>query len=435
MKKVKDAEKKEHLSLEKLKFLSQNDKEHEKYQIVAKPKNPLSDLMQWVRDSFFDALKDQNNLSNFLHSDISVSGQFTDYCKLNNISIKSIYHDNIVSWNFQDQEKFIAQGIFIITRPKLEFLHASFFRKISASSDEEEIVTFNIVSENNYENYIKFRNEYEDWVMNKDRHNYLIRVIDGEDIIYDTEHKWDDLFLPQDIKNEIISSVENFLDNKQFYLDNNIPWKRGILLYGEAGCGKTSIIRTIISNYPFKPITIQPEGDEYSLREAFAYAERQSPSLIFLEDLDSLLASSIDPSTFLNLMDGIASKNGLLIIATANDISQFRPNIIDRPSRFDRKLRIPLPDAKMAFSYLKKWFGTMLPSKTLTEISKIAEKYHFSYAYLKEIYISTMFSAISDNRTQPNIKDIEQTLVRILKDKSISQPAKQISITKYLKEK
>jgi hypothetical protein len=155
-------------------------------------------------------------------------------------------------------------------------------------------------------------------------------------------------------------------------------------------CGKTSIIRTIMSQYNFKPVTIVPGANDDAIREAFAYAEEQSPSLLYFEDLDSMLERN-DISSFLNLMDGISAKNGLLIIATANEVKKLKANITDRPSRFDRKFEIPLPDQKMAYTYLKKWFGSSITPQKCKELSKIAEQYKFSYAYLKDIYIFCRF--------------------------------------------
>ena len=113
------------------------------------------------------------------------------------------------------------------------------------------------------------------------------------------------------------------------------------MLYGKPGNGKTSIIRTIMSAYNFKPVTIVAGANDEAVREAFTYAEDQSPALLYFEDLDSLLEKSVDISSFLNLMDGISAKNGLLVVATANDVKKLKTNITERPSRFDRKFEIP----------------------------------------------------------------------------------------------
>ena len=53
------------------------------------------------------------------------------------------------------------------------------------------------------------------------------------------------------------------------------------------------------------------------------------------------------------------------------------------------------------------------------ELAKYAEKNEFSYAYLKELYISTMFEALSNNREAPTEKDVNTSLNRLIKDKSL----------------
>jgi hypothetical protein len=197
-------------------------------------------------------------------------------------------------------------------------------------------------------------------------------------------------------------------------------------------CGKTSLIRTIMSVYNFKPVTIAPGVNDEAVREAFSYAEEQSPALLYFEDLDSLLEKNVDISSFLNLMDGISAKNGLLVIATANEVRKLKTNITDRPSRFDRKVEISRPDENMAFSYLKKWFGELINVKKCRELAKYAVKYEFSYAFCKELYISTMFEALQHNRKSPSAADIDNALKKLVKDKNLLNQGG-ISMDKYFK--
>jgi len=185
-----------------------------------------------------------------------------------------------------------------------------------------------------------------------------------------------------------------------------------------------------MSLYNFKPVTIVSEANNESVREAFSYAEEQSPSLLYFEDLDSLFDKGLDISTFLNLMDGISSKNGLLVIATANNINKLKSNITDRPSRFDRKFEIPLPNEEMAHIYLSKWFGNLITPSKCKEFAKKAFQNNFSYAYLKEFYISSMFEALSNNRKIPTLKDIQNALNILVKDKNMLN--KTVSLDKYL---
>jgi AAA+ superfamily predicted ATPase len=421
-----DLEKQEHLSLDILKRLSVP----EQVQLPERPLHSFLDLMKWAQDNFSNHLSDNEGLNRFIHNRIIIDGQFLSFCKENKVSVKQLYNDAVISWKTEhNYERFFFQGVFLVKGPGFEFLHAALFHK--GNQNEDEVGFFVIVSNNNYEAYVNLRNSFDSWVQQRDRSNLHIRVMDGEDIPYTKDHTWDDLFLPTDIKVELRNLVENFLKSKDFYLSNNIPWKRGLLLFGKPGNGKTSIIRTIISMYNFKPVTIAATANDDAVQEAFRYAEEQSPSLLYFEDLDSLLEKNVDASSFLNLMDGISAKNGLLVVATANEVKKLKANITDRPSRFDRKIEIPLPDSEMAYIYLRKWFNNLISPAQCKELAKYAEKYKFSYAYLKDLYISVMFEALSANRKKPNAKDIKIALDKLVKDKNILNTTGSIDTGKY----
>lgn len=398
---------------------------------LSRPSSNFIDLINWTLESFKSELKDQENLNKFIQNRIIIDGQFLQFCKEKKITVDCLYKDSIISWQAEKYEKFFVQGVFKIKTKDVEFLHAALFHK--GNQNEDEVSFFVIVSENNYQEYLKLRNSFDSWIQERDRDNLHIRVVDGEDIPYTKDSTWNELFLPEDIKTDIKSLIENFLASKDFYLESKIPWKRGILLWGEPGCGKTSLIRTIISEYNFKPVTFVPGANADSLREVFSYAEEQSPALLYIEDLDSLIETGLDISTFLNLLDGISAKNGLFVVATANNVSKLQANITRRPSRFDRKFEIPLPNQEMAYIYIQRWFGKIVNDNKCKELAKLAVKNDLSYAYLKDLYISSMFEALSQNRKKPTAKDIDNTLVRLIKDKNILNNGNTINTGKYLK--
>jgi AAA+ superfamily predicted ATPase len=424
-----DMEQQEHLSLQRLKNLAV--KRDFNIDETTRPSANFIELMNWTEENFVPALKDDKNLNKFVHNRIIIDGQFLHFCETKGIKVQCLFRDSAISWKTEHGfEKHFMQGVFHISNGKMEFLHAALFHK--GNQHEDEISFFIIVSNSNYEGYLALRNEFDEWVQERDRGNLHIRVIEGEDIPYTKDHTWEDLFLPEEMKTEIRGLVENFLASQEFYLKNRIPWKRGILLYGPPGNGKTSIIRTIMSAYNFKPVTIAPGVNDEAVREAFTYAEEQSPALLYFEDLDSLLEKNVDISSFLNLMDGISAKNGLLVVATANNVKKLKTNITDRPSRFDRKFEIPLPNQEMAYIYLKRWFGNLITVKKCRELAKYAEKYEFSYAYLKELYISSMFEALAHNRKSPTEKDVQNALNRLVKDKNILNSGK-VTTEKYFR--
>lgn len=421
-----DVEKEENLSLNILKsfkcdtIITDDDR----------PKSNLIDLMKWSQNKFSKSLKDTLDLNKFIHNKIIIDGQFIKFCEESNVNIKCLYKDSVVSWKTPNNyEKFFVQGVFLIKSKDFEFIHCALFHK--GNQNEDEVSFFVIVSDKNYEKYISFRNSFEEWELGRDRANLFIRVVDGDDIPYTKDHSWDELFYPPQLKKDIKNLVESFLASKDFYKQNNIPYKRGILLYGLPGCGKTSFIRTLISNYNFKPVTIVAGATDDMIKEAFSYAESQAPSLLYFEDLDSLL-NRIDVSAFLNLMDGVSAKNGMLVVATANDISKLKGNITNRPSRFDRKFEIPLPNESMCVSYVTKWFGKTITVAKAKKLAKFSYTNKFSYAHIKELYISSMFEAIAHNRKVPTETDIDKALKCLIQERDLSSG--QINTAKYFEQ-
>ncbi len=422
-----DMESQEHLSLARIKAQAP------KYDSApGRPAANFIDLMSWTQVQFAGDLKDTIGLNRFVHNRIIVDGQFMQFCEEKGVKIDCLYRDSAISWKTDHNfEKFFLQGVFKIHSRGLEFLHAALFHK--GNQHEDEVSFFIVVSENNYESYLKFRNEFDTWVQERDRSNLRIRVIDGEDIPYTKDSTWDDLFLPTDIKTELKELVENFLASKDFYMENKIPWKRGVLLYGIPGNGKTSIIRTIIAQYNFKPVTIVPGANAESLREAFSYAEEQSPALFYIEDLDTMIDNGFDVSTFLNLLDGISARNGLLVVATANNVKKLKANITRRPSRFDRKFDIPLPNLEMAHIYLTKWFSKIITPAKCKELAKQAVKHDLAYVHLKDLYISSMFEALAHKRQKPTLNDINTSLERVIKEAKSLSDNNAINTDKYFK--
>lgn len=274
-----------------------------------RPIDSFKELMSWTKSNFYNKLnKLESNVQLFVHNVIIIDNNFLSFAKENKITITPLYNDAFISWADKEKnEEFFAQGVFLISSKNTKFITAALYHK--GNQHEDEISFFIMVDNENYNSYISIRNAYSAYLLEKDKNNLFIKVIEGQDMPYKKDISWNDIFLEESLKKEIINSVEGFLNNKDFYIQNNIPWKKGILLYGPPGTGKTSCIKAIMANYNFKPITIIPDGNIETVRDAFEYASTQSPALLYFEDLDSLLENNIDLSGFLNLLDGMNSVN------------------------------------------------------------------------------------------------------------------------------
>src|ERR1700677_1949590 len=135
-----------------------------------RPQSSFIELMNWTERHFSEALEDQENLNKFVQNRIIVDGQFVEYCENNKIVIETLHRDSIISWKTDhDFEKYFVQGVFLIKTANLEFLHAALFHK--GNQNEDEVSFFIIVSDKNYEAYVKLRNHFDTWVQERDRSN------------------------------------------------------------------------------------------------------------------------------------------------------------------------------------------------------------------------------------------------------------------------
>lgn len=383
-----------------------------------RPVANLVDLMHFAKDNYNFDLKNKKNLQCYIHNKIVIDGSFLQFCEENNIKVECLMKDSVASWKTdKNHEHFMAQGIFRIYTEELDFLHCALFHK--GNQNEDEVSFFIVASDDIFEKYVELRNSYDKWLVARDRDHLEIHVVGGNGMAYDRKATWNDLFLEENLKSDIKNFVEGFLGSKHIYEKMDVAYKTGALLWGSPGVGKSSLIRTIIAQYDFKPVTVQSgaQTNDDTITEAFEYAASQKPALLYIEDLDTMLDKTISLSHFLNMMDGVSTKSGLMVIATANDLSKLKESVVDRPSRFDRKFEFPLPDLKMSIEYLNKWFAEILKEAEIKKIAKETVENNFSFAYLKELYIGSVYTALADKREVPTLKDINITKKRMMNDK------------------
>ncbi|MGQ4915082.1 MAG: CDC48 family AAA ATPase [Candidatus Asgardarchaeia archaeon] len=171
---------------------------------------------------------------------------------------------------------------------------------------------------------------------------------------------YDDIGGLSDAIQRIREMVELPLKHPELFKRLGITPPKGVLLHGPPGCGKTLLARAVANECDAHFIAINgPEimskfygESEKRLRQVFEEAEKNAPSIIFIDEIDAIAPKRSEVTgeverrvvaQMLALMDGLHSRGQVIVIGATN-----RPNALDpalrRPGRFDREIEIGVPD-------------------------------------------------------------------------------------------
>lgn len=152
-------------------------------------------------------------------------------------------------------------------------------------------------------------------------------------------------------KERILDSITDFYTREDEYTALGIPYHHGILLHGPPGTGKTSIVTALGTHMSMDVYTINMSS--VANDESLMDLVRATPggSFLLLEDVDiasgmaerTSEVSGVTMSGILNVLDGLITPAGVVIILTSNDISKIDPAIV-RPGRIDLEVRVDYMD-------------------------------------------------------------------------------------------
>lgn len=206
--------------------------------------------------------------------------------------------------------------------------------------------------------------------------------------------KTDELYeLPSAEIQEILSDINKFWESREVYSNYKFVHKRGILLYGEPGCGKSGIIQLCVKQIIKLGGLVINIKDEDSIdffiefMPLFRSIEPNRPIVVLLEDLEAIAGEGkYATSQLLNILDGVKQIENVVYIATTNYPEKLEERISNRPSRFDRRYQVDMPSSEIREAYLRAKLGDKVNDIDLVRWIKRTED--MSLSHLKELVIS-----------------------------------------------
>ncbi|KAG0376613.1 hypothetical protein BGX24_007471 [Mortierella sp. AD032] len=180
------------------------------------------------------------------------------------------------------------------------------------------------------------------------------------------------VILADGLKEELLEDITTFRNSSQWYHDRGVPYRRGYLLHGPPGTGKTSFIVALAGhlNMSVCIVNLGISGlNDQQLDRLLNNAPRNS--ILLMEDVDAALVkrkagktqeggNNVTLSGILNALDGITAQEGSVVFMTTNHIRKLAPALI-RPGRCDRKMLFDYADKHQIEGMFLKFFLSRPP--------------------------------------------------------------------------
>jgi SpoVK/Ycf46/Vps4 family AAA+-type ATPase len=217
---------------------------------------------------------------------------------------------------------------------------------------------------------------------------------------------------------EILRDIDNFWKRGDVFQKYGYTFKRGVLLYGQPGNGKSCLIQLLC-----KRLVDEMDGIVFNLRDSddihlyleyagpvFRSIEPDRPIIVIMEDVDNIVHGSRSTLTnVLNMLDGIKQIDKVVYVGTTNYPELLQERISGRPSRFDRRYKIGSPTKDVRECYIKhKLKPEDLRSINLDEWLKKTKG--FSLAAIKELIVSVVILGIELDDAVSRLKEMKNKL-------------------------
>ena len=198
---------------------------------------------------------------------------------------------------------------------------------------------------------------------------------------------------PDTNSDKVVSEIQKFWDRESFFKQYEITYKRGIMLFGPPGSGKSCTVQLIMQDVVRRHGVVIEFGEPNLFIDGMRVLRQvqpDTPVVVIMEDIDSIL-ENYSESEVLNILDGVNEMHKVVFLATTNYPNKLGHRVMNRPSRFDKRFRIGFPSKESRRIYLQHLIGKDNISKLNIDINKwVNDSDEFSVAHLKELFVAVV---------------------------------------------
>ena len=218
---------------------------------------------------------------------------------------------------------------------------------------------------------------------------------------------------PDSNSNDVTKEITDFWNREPIFRKFGFSYKRGVLLWGPPGSGKSSCVQLIIKDVIDRNGVVLLFDHPSTFVSGYTVLRKiqpDAPIVVIMEDLDDII-HRWGENEVLQILDGVHKIDKTCFLATTNYPEKLKARVVNRPSRFDKRIKIGFPNVECRRVFLESIKG----DQDIDVDKWVKDTEEFSFAHLKELFIATV---ILGNSYDESLKTLKSMKHRVVSDDS-----------------